>query len=60
MKDHITQVETFASGNDSLQIETMLVQNINQQKTILEDAQSSNQLFESQHADVCREKQQFR
>lgn len=29
MKDYIAQVEAFANGNDSLKIETMLVQNIN-------------------------------
>lgn len=60
MKDHLAQVEAFANGSDSLQIETTLVQKVNAQKNLLEEAQQSNELFSHQHADVCREKQQLR
>lgn len=60
MKEHLAQVEAFGKVNDSLQIESSLVANANSQRQLLEEATQSNQLFESQHADICKEKHQLR
>lgn len=39
LNDHLAQIEALSKGNDFQQIESTLVQNVNAQKQLLEDAQ---------------------
>ena len=57
LEEHLKKIAHLTAQNDFQGTEQTLIQNVNQQKTLLEDAQNSNEQFAAQHADICREKQ---